>query len=180
MVATVAALAPEIAPKMAEVPTAVTPRTAAHRADTGLDEIHQPLRHAAAAHQLAGIDEERHGQQRRRVDGGEQVLMHHHQRHIHEEHQRHRDRGQQNQEDRKAEQQKHDRHDREGECHGFACSGAVCPSGAACGVRRAKPTRRQTVTIRISAKPAATAPWGIHIGTPAMSLVRPIRSICRA
>jgi tripartite-type tricarboxylate transporter receptor subunit TctC len=34
--------------------------------------------------------------------------------------------------------------------------------------------------ISISPNPSATMPCGIHIGTPAMSLVRPIRSICRA
>ena len=41
-------------------------------------------------------------------------------------------------------------------------------------------TRRQAAISKISAKPSATVPCGIHIGTPAMSLVRPIRNICAA
>ena len=57
---------------------------------------------------------------------------------------------------------------------------AALSRSAGSGVRRAMPIRRQSATIRISPKPSATVPCGIHIGTPAMSLVRPIRSIWRA
>ena len=37
---------------------------AAHRSDARLHEIDQPLRDAAASHQFAGVDEERHREQR--------------------------------------------------------------------------------------------------------------------
>jgi hypothetical protein len=61
---------------------------AAHGADTALHEIDQPLRDAAAPHQLAGIDEERNGKQREGVDLPEHGLVQRRERHVHEEHQR--------------------------------------------------------------------------------------------
>ena len=150
----------------------------AYRSDAVLDEIDQTLRDTAAPHQFAGIDKERHRQQGRGVDRAEQVLVHHDQRHVHEEHERDGDTGQQHHEDRKADQQQHDRHDEQRECHSH-----TLPSvGAAGSVRRRIPivARRQIAINKISAKPSATKPCGIHIGTPAISLVRPIISICRA
>ena len=38
-------------------------------------------------------------------------------------------------------------------------------------------TNRQSATISIRPKPSPTMPCGIHIGTPAMSLARPIESM---
>ena len=153
-------------------------QAAAHRSDAVLHEIDQALRDAAAPHQLARINEERHRQQRRGVDRPEQVLVHHDQRHVHEEHERDGDPGQQHHEDRKADQQQHDRYDEQRECHSH-----TLPSAGAAGSVRPRATsvaRRQTAISKISANPRATKPCGIHIGTPAISLVRPIMSICRA
>ena len=103
----------------------------------------------------------------------EQVLVQRRQRHVHEEHERDRHRGQQDHEDREAEQQQRDRNDRQGERHGLASTGGS-------GVRRAECNSLHTAKMSINPKPSATMPCGIHIGTPAMSLVRPSRSICRA
>ncbi len=94
-----------MAPKIVAVPTAVTPRLPRDRADAALHEIDEALRDAAAAHQLAGIDEERDGEQRIGVDRAEQVLVQSRQRDVHEEHERDRHAGEQHQEDREAEQQ---------------------------------------------------------------------------
>ena len=145
--------------------------TAADRTDAALHEIDQALGDAAATHQLAGVDEERNGEQRKGVDGGEQDLLQRRERHVHEKHQRDGDSGQQNQEDREAEQQQRDRHHREGEGHG---------SAPRSGDRRVMRARPQSATTSMRAKPIATVAWGIHMGMPAMSLVRPIRHICRA
>ncbi|OGA03845.1 MAG: hypothetical protein A3H35_21685 [Betaproteobacteria bacterium RIFCSPLOWO2_02_FULL_62_17] len=108
-VATVAALAPEIAPKIAEVPHRGDAETASHRTHTGLHEIHQALRHRATPHQFAGVNEIRHGKQRKGIHAAEQVLMQRGERHVHEEHQSHGHRGQQHQEYRKTQQQQDDR-----------------------------------------------------------------------
>ena len=107
------------------------------------------------------------------VDRREQVLVQRRQRNVHEEHERDRHRGQQDHEDREAEQQQRDRNHRQGERHGLASTGGS-------GVRRAECNSLHTAKMSINPKPSATMPCGIHIGTPAMSLVRPSRSICRA
>ena len=148
---------------------------AADRSDAALHEIDQALCDTAAPHQFARVDEERHREQRRSIDRTEQVLVEHDERHVHEEHERDRDGGKQHHEDRKAEQQQRDRHDEERECHSHTLTSA----GGAVLVSRPVTTtiRRQHAINRISANPSATMPWGIHIGTPAMSLVRPIRNI---
>src|SRR5438128_10426239 len=89
--------------------------------------------------------------------------------------------GQQHHEDRKADQKKNDRHDEKGKRHSHTLPSAGA-EGAACSASRLVMTvpRRQHATSRISAKPSATAPCGIHMGTPAMSLARPIRNIWAA
>ena len=117
MVTTVAAFAPEMAPKIADVPTVVMPRLPQTEPNSALDEIDQPLRNAAAAHQFAGIDEERHREQSKGVHRTEEILLQRHERHIHEENQRDGHAGQQHHEDREAEQQQNDRHDCQREGH---------------------------------------------------------------
>jgi len=72
MVATQAALTPENRAEDRRSADGGHREAAAHRADATLHEIDQPLRDAAATHQLAGIDEERDGQQREGVDRAEQ------------------------------------------------------------------------------------------------------------
>ena len=152
-------------------------QASAYRADTRLHEIDQPPCYASAAHQFAGIDKERDREQWRRINGSEQILVHHHQRHIHEKHEGCRYPGQKHHEDGEAQQQKQQGDDKQREGHSRT---AASVGTARSPFRRVVVMRRHPAKSKIMTKPSATKPCGIHIGIPAMSLDRPILSIWEA
>ena len=61
-----------------------------------------------------------------------------------------------------------------------AMGNLIAAYGAGTSNKSLMRTRPQSATTRMRPKPSATVAWGIHIGMPAISLVRPIRHICRA
>ena len=98
----------------------------AEAADQRADAAQQPHRDAAARHQTAGKNEERHGQQRIFVQAVEDVLGDHGHRDIEEAEQDHERGDQQQQKDRKAEQQQRKRQDPHHPIHGCAPLNRTC------------------------------------------------------
>ena len=68
MAATQATLEPDMTLKTSQAAMVAMPERAPHRADQRQNELDQPPRNAAARHDIAGIDEQRNGEQRENVE----------------------------------------------------------------------------------------------------------------